>query len=518
MARTIRQLEEDYLVKSLAPSAPIFSANSSVTPILDGDAYFANISQAMAKCTGAGDVVYIVSWLFSTGLVLLSGTDPLDLRLVELAALGVDVRVILWSNRTLQALESSDTMADVPEDEFRHWRTLLPVSSPLRGFVEIVHSNSRAAYVLRNALSVKKGGTPLADRVLLNWSGTHGDHSKYAIVKAGSEVTGFVGGIDFHPSRAGAPHHASSKWHDAGVTVKGGAVAGLWADFATRWDEVSTLSPRELRRRNLLGTTITEPFNPSITATPIPPAPAPPPAGGHSAQIVRTYGRFKERAIWSANVLSFMGDEPWGGIPRDGLQEILSVLSHAISSATRYVYIEDQGPWTAVETLYSRLAYAANQGVKVIMVTSGKADPADPVTTSNDALRSTMERELVKLLEEFARINFVCYTVLGVTVHSKVVLIDDRFMCVGSANFWDDALNGEGTEELNVAAVCTDATVIDFRARLWTDHLRLDSADPAVKADLADLTKSLAVWRPEWGTGLSMPTPNSALQRAWPAP
>ena len=95
--------------------------------------------------------------------------------------------------------------------------------------------------------------------------------------------------------------------------------------------------------------------------------------------------------------------------------------------------------------------------------------------------------------------NFSMWRVANVTVHSKLVLIDDAFVSIGSANFWDSSMLGQDAE-LNVVGVDAHNLVTDLRTTLWADHMRVSTADadglsiidPAVKAELADLSKSLA--------------------------
>ena len=82
-------------------------------------------------------------------------------------------------------------------------------------------------------------------------------------------------------------------------------------------------------------------------------------------------------------------------------------------------------------------------------------------------------------------------------MHSKIVLVDDRFACLGSANLFSRSMAGTD-HELSVAVVDTGDAVRDLRVRLWSDHLRLDQKHPAVAADLGDLGVALGAWRPSW--------------------
>jgi cardiolipin synthase A/B len=61
-----------------------------------------------------------------------------------------------------------------------------------------------------------------------------------------------------------------------------------------------------------------------------------------------------------------------------------------------------------------------------------------------------------------------------VYVHSKLMLIDDVWATVGSANLHHHSLFGNG--ELNVA-MCSPEAVRDFRVALFEEHLGMDTSD-----------------------------------------
>jgi hypothetical protein len=72
-------------------------------------------------------------------------------------------------------------------------------------------------------------------------------------------------------------------------------------------------------------------------------------------------------------------------------------------------------------------------------------------------------------------------------VHSKFILVDDAWMCVGSANA--NVRSFELDSELNIHTA--DAAVVsDFRQRLWAHNLGTDEATVAAWAD----NEILAQW------------------------
>ena len=278
----------------------------------------------------------------------------------------------------------------------------------------------------------------------------------------------------------------------------------VWADFRTRWKEAVTLSNRFLRIEGQMTN-----FNNDETIT-RPLVPLPPNVtvqSDYGVRILRSYATFKE-SPWGGE------DRPWATLPPDGVREILPTYIRAINSATRnpdpngppsYIYIEDQylNTWEGRiehDLLYPAIAQAVNRGVKVIFVVPGRSDPDDPGTGENRTWSITLSHALSDI--EFDQWhNFVVYRVHNTMVHTKVVLINDEFLSIGSANFADRSMEGLDTE-LQAAIVTPGSLVRDFRVKLWADHLRINLTS-SIADELGDLKKSLALFQPDWGTGVS---------------
>ncbi len=136
--------------------------------------------------------------------------------------------------------------------------------------------------------------------------------------------------------------------------------------------------------------------------------------------------------------------------------------------------------------------------MRVLLVGSGVRRPDDVGDgPANTRLPGDIARKVVAPLDDRGRENVALYRIEGVTVHSKIVLVDDRFACLGSANLFSRSMAGTD-HELSVAVVDTGDAVRDLRVRLWSDHLRLDPNHPVVAADLGDLDVALGAWRPSW--------------------
>ena len=115
--------------------------------------------------------------------------------------------------------------------------------------------------------------------------------------------------------------------------------------------------------------------------------------------------------------------------------------------------------------------------------------------------------------------NLAIWQLKEATVHSKLILIDDELMSIGSANFMDRSMEftklGDDSE-CSVVAVSTGHLVPDLRVGLWAEHLRVPGAG-AEADEIRDLNLSLGIWRPTWGMGVTFDHPDSQLVLVGPA-
>jgi len=500
----------------------VHSGNTEVTPIVDGVNYFFAIHDRMAQTTGAGDAIYILGWMFDAYIDILRppqadppavppppGSESLGLTLAGKAAAGVDVRIVLNA----------------------------------AAFVELncFGRDRDAADLLRKITHAGTSGisTPLAFSVLLDWSGawSGSHHQKTTIVKAGNDMWAFVGGMDYWYNRIDiAPHNQLRTpslqrwgWHDVGCMLHGEAVKDIWENFRLRWREARTLPS------SLLG----QVSNPAISTDPeaAPDLPVPAPTVSQSVQVLRSRFRVKSPRFW-------MRETPWDGPvgSRGGQYEVYKTLRKAIRAATTYIFIEDQfcldSYWVeaggagkisadanvgAVTTpnlfmsLFPELEAAAQRNVRLIFVTSGRADPDDLFgggDVINDKLNPQLHTLLANLKGTGHDSNLAVYRIDNVTVHAKLIIIDDEFASIGSANMHSRSMMGVD-DELQVTFVeeigqTSDVKIIrDLRVNLWAEHLSLVSLPDTVLTPLQVLPPrkiddpparclSLGIWRTEW--------------------
>lgn len=510
---TLQQLEQKYFP---GLGGKRIYRNTLVAPHVDSDNYFTAIADAIDLVRGPGDRIFIASWLFVPTFPLRPNTtQSLKDLLLDKADAGVDVRVIVSTPRL-----SLGIGLDLFSRE--SWPMVKSILSPMP---DIVKANTRSALALRDAS--RTGAKPLANRVLMDWGGEMDTrHQKFTVVYKApvdndpEEIRAFVGGLDFTPVVRADEFHDTGYWHDAGVELRGGAAFAVHEEFITRWTEAQTLPKAEY----LMIDTGIAPYNPSADATPaaLPDDPIgliPPPAAtgtytNTSVRILRSYE--SKRALFKGKPL------PWETLPTTGVREIFDGLKRAIEQAEKYIYIEDQtiNPVHFVERIFQehsilfpliRAALIAKQNLKVVLVTQGKEAANVPIPAS-----LTMSVEVQELilngLTPDQRDRFAFFAVYETKVHSKIVLVDDEFAAIGSANMWDRSMTGEESE-LNASILHdggVNSLVADLRVRLWCGHLRVSSSTLIV-SELRDHSTGFSIFRQAWGMPVTFDHPDSAL-------
>ncbi|MCW0214832.1 MAG: phospholipase D-like domain-containing protein [Pseudonocardia sp.] len=103
----------------------------------------------------------------------------------------------------------------------------------------------------------------------------------------------------------------------------------------------------------------------------------------------------------------------------------------------------------------------------MILVCSGRKDPADGgVNKFRRRVTGDIQRGVIDLLTPADRGNVMMHRIEDLTVHTKLMLIDDVFASVGSANFYSRSMRGTDTE-INSVFVTTGSQIRDLRVQLW---------------------------------------------------
>ena len=472
---------------------PTFLDDTEWHPLLDGEAYYAQL-EALLTDLGPDDAVLISSLAVDSSLDF-GGRRPGDAgylalgeRLARAAAGGATVRVLIGGR-------------------------VLPSSSPWAVLGDF-RANALHARRLRGWRPAGSTATPLDGCVLVDFGGAllGANHQKVVVVARRGELTAFVGGIDLEDKRFDAEPHERLRhrnrrwgWHDAVVQLRGPGTERVWEILAQRWTEAANLPGKHYLRRLPRW----EELNPGAIA-PAPPAPpkqVPLDRPGTAVRVLRSVPRTKFDSLLPWRRIA------WDTLPATGVHEVFETVRTAIGAARRYVYIEDQYLGESVGgdrrfELYPALREAARRGVKIILVGSGVRDPDDPgfhVRPINRRLNRHLRHKIIDRLAADQRENIAVYRVEHLTVHAKLVLIDDAFACIGSANMFSRSMGGVDSE-LSAAVTTTTPIVRDLRMRAWAEHLRTP-----VHESFGDLDLALGMWDERW-------LPHGAHPNSWREP
>jgi len=408
------------------------SDRNTVTPLLDGKDYMRTWHERLLALHGTPEAeLYHSGWRFET-VRALGETAPesevLD-ALAEAAQRGVSPYVLACGNLRCRRFNQ----AAVKTLRSRGIRTArLDSRYPLRG------SNHQKFTVFRsrNSASVILGSADIAR--------TRWDSYDHLAINP-----------DRHPT-------LGEQTHELAVSIEGPAVADLAETFRERWNDPGGGARRPRLRP---ATAIARPSS------------SPQPEGAHSVQVLRTYG-----------ITSSVTGYSWSPI---GEFTIWASYLKAIKAASSYIYIEDQyflpfcwppgharsGPSRETDIVY-QLGEAMKRGVTVLLtISSKKTTPWYPFQKYQ---RDVGLNYLRSVRDAGSRGDVIAASLQSdggdVYVHSKLMIVDDEFVSVGSANVTRRSMSTDG--ELQVGIVdAENALARDLRARLWAQHSGLPATD-----------------------------------------
>jgi phosphatidylserine/phosphatidylglycerophosphate/cardiolipin synthase-like enzyme len=364
----------------------------SLEVLVDGAEAFPVIAEAIEN---AREFVHITGWHVAPYFELVRGERPNVLgELLAEAAERVDVRVLVW--------------AGAPVPAFR------PTRKQVRSDVEELIRGTR----------IRCEADPREHPF-------HCHHEKTVIVDG--EVA-FVNGIDMTDDagdRFDTSDHPARRrlgWHDVGSRLRGPAILDVHDHFAMRW-------------RELTGERLERPA-------------APPSAGEHTVQVVRTVAE------------TMYDDVPHGDF------RVLESYVRAIRSAQRFVYLENQFLWSPeiVDLLADKLRRPPCDEFRIVIVLPARANNGQDDTMGQLGRLVGADDDAGRLLAVTIR-SRTGHRDDRLYVHAKVGIIDDRWLTVGSANLNAHSLLND--TEMNVV---TDARELAraTRLRLWSEHLEVD--------------------------------------------
>jgi len=456
---------------------PAIHDGNRITPLIDGASYFAELI-AELNSLGPDDFFYCAGWAIDAGVWLDHQTTFRNL-LDAAAASQAKVRFLLYKG--------------MQDKDFDNW------------YYEDRAHPSHLVFV--NTMDLI-GHEAIVDRRHPLPEGSH--HSKYVIVgkqdgASGDYVlTGYVGGIDIAGGRwATQDHDSPYTWHDIQAKVEGPIVYELLDHFEQRWGQHPTeriwVDGLPLKTETTLAIASAYP----IRQTPV---------GTAAAQHLFTYPCHPNNLPSGRTQTEYETDAYYAFAPR-GMRTIEEAIYNAIRHARVYIFLENYAFYHLGIAAEIAARLDAQPDLQVIYVGDylvhhiyqPETQKAYEIVraSNNGANFQTFDlREPGKVYNpsdlEYPDNNYPS----RIYPHDKVVIVDDCWATIGSANFNHRSMTTDG--EVNVGFVDLDpnnpldvetdmrvsASVRAFRKQLWAEHLRLDPTD----SRLDGMLTALATW------------------------
>jgi phosphatidylserine/phosphatidylglycerophosphate/cardiolipin synthase-like enzyme/uncharacterized membrane protein YdjX (TVP38/TMEM64 family) len=402
--------------------------------LIDGAAYFAALADALER---AEESILIVGWDFDSRVKLRPNAK-------HSRDLGRFLKSLVWRKRRLRLNVLIWNFAAI-------YAALQRDSPPMLSVGWGKHSRIRFEMDANHPLGASH-------------------HSKVIVI---DDKVAFVGGLDLAKGRWDTPEHpVKLEWrkdfdgaelpphHDVQLMVDGDAARALGDYARERWYNTTgeRLRPPPAPRRDQW-----------------PPALKPDVTDIHVG-IART-------------------DPPYGrnGAP---IREIEALFKDAIAAARKSIVIENLYLTSAVvgDALAARLEEA--DGPEIVIVTSQKSEGWLEEATM-DVLRARLLKRL-RAADRYHRLGVYCPRICGLdntclSVHSKVMVVDDRFVRIGSANVANRSLGLDTECDLAFEAEGRPDVVAEidkFRNMLLGEHLGV--APEKVAATIAEKGSMIA--------------------------
>ena len=393
-----------------------------------------------------------------------------------------------WHSRLLALYDVPDAMLYHTGWRFEGVKTLgetTPESDAIEALIEasrrgvqpyvLACSNLRCRRFNRIAVNALRAQKVRTARLDGRYPSRGSNHQKFTVFRSRDAASAILGSADIAKTRWDSSSHLLSdpdrhptlgeQTHEFAVSIEGPAVADLVETFRERWNN-SDESPDALHGQFA-----------TATATASAALASSQEAGTHSVQVLRTYG-ITSRAngySWSAT----------------GEFTVWASYLQAIMAASSYIYIEDQyflafhwppgyarGDLFLETDIVYQLGEAMKRGVTVVVTTSSRG-------TAFWYPYQKYQRDIglnylhgVRSAGSDGDVIAASLQCEGsdVYVHSKLMIVDDEFVSVGSANI---ALRSMSTDsELQIGIVDAMNTLPqDIRAKLWAQHSGLTPAD-----------------------------------------
>jgi len=278
-------------------------------------------------------------------------------------------------------------------------------------------------------------------------------HQKIVVV---DDAMAFAGGLDFARERWDTPEHlpddprridpsggSYGPWHDVQIAVDGEAASELGELVRERWFRANGVRVPGVK------TGENDPWPPGLT----------PDLENVHVGISRTDPAYESR---------------------EGVREGEALYLDAISSARNHIYMENQYFTSTAVTRALCERLGEKEGPEIVLVLREKSNWLEESTMG--VFRAKLLRQ-IRRANRFDRLRVYCPVVGGsqvVNVHSKVMVVDDDFVKIGSSNLSNRSMGVDSECDLAIESEGDERVakgIGGFRNRLLAEHLAVETAD-----------------------------------------
>lgn len=440
-----------------------YTHGNLLTPLITGEPFMKALYEDIEMTNGGDDLIYLTGWLTRPDVMLLPQTNESASK----SKIG-DV----WSRAISRNVSTLSLV----------WRNLVP------GMLDLVENFQKIVFETgeKYGLGADRANVVIDGRSPLP-SGSH--HQKSSVVKRAGEAVGYVGGIDLAHQRWDTPDHCCAQsppcasceavkrqpdmgdiigWQDVHTRIRGPAVLDIEGNFVARWndDESPGVGPENAPK-------ITRRLTKSETAQSG--------VGTHSIQLLRTYVCSYQSVCQHA---CHANNAP------NGETSHRDALLKAFKLSKNFIYIEDQY-FVYEEEILEGLKSAVSRGVQLVVLTQEQGNTPG-YTTYQHGMIEPLREICSSCVHIFVRSD-------KVYVHSKVVIVDDVFMTVGSNNINYRSMTYD--TEISVASVdqstIVSADKVTVAKLAWETRISLWAIETEIKfPELKDYTveEAIAEW------------------------
>jgi phosphatidylserine/phosphatidylglycerophosphate/cardiolipin synthase-like enzyme len=418
---------EDFIAKQTTGNITLMinGRNKGGTGAVDDKVDAFNSMQQAVESLGSNDSIYLTTWQFKPHLVPLTQPRPGMAHWGDLfkrkADDGVKIRIIITIHPDIADVFNSDLVA----------------LDKLINELSITKSDNFKYIASRHP--AKLFGIFVGDH-----------HQKFMVIKKGKTTIAYCGGLDISGARTPAYWTDDWVWHDIHAKLEGLIAKDIEREFVLRWnrekDKAKTSEKPGWKASMLSGWKDFEKLNPTRVDS----MDKDNRNNAHKLQMLRTVSV-------GATIQDNKRDDIWQGYFK------------LIARAKSYLFLENQyfhEPKMA-DAIVNQMQAQSNL-IVIVVVTTGSDDPDNDYFRHCLKVRHEFFTSLLKEKSLNDRIRIYTLFYKNGIVHSKLILVDDQVLSMGSAN-----ANQRGffvDTELNVM-LDHGETVKNFRQLLWSHNL-----------------------------------------------